>query len=170
MTANARKFRLECLVNDLPNDRDLEVSLFGSVGARESGIRNPHQSDFTDCTGESHGTLGRKSGKATFFVNPDDLSQDERLKALKGEFNWGRVVDVHVVGEYQIVEYIDRNERDRTDKGETSFHGYIDWLDEHNSFFSLDEALVGLIARKYEGSNSHAGEYFFRMLDREDQA
>lgn len=162
-----RKFRLECLAQDLPNDRDLEVSLFGSEGPRESGIRKPYQTDFVDVNGESHRTLGRKSGKDAFYVNPEDLTQEERLKAMKGTFVWGKVIAIHTVGEYQIVEYVDKHHED----GENgiSFHGAIDWADAHVSFNSLDEALVGLVARKYEGDNSCAGEYFFRMLDREEE-
>lgn len=161
------KFRLECLVSDLPNDRELEVSMFGSTGPGESGVRAPYQTGFEDKNGETHYNLGRKTGKDAFYVDPNDLSEEERIQAIKGAFVWGKVVKVHTVGEYQIAEYISKSSVKDPEAGETEFHGYIGWSDEHVSFYSLDEALVGLVARKYEGCNSRAADYFFRMLDRE---
>ncbi len=82
---------------------------------------------------------------------------------------WGPIQRIHVVGRYQIVEYLDdaRNlypiESRRT-HGRTTFDVYIDQKDVQRSYLTLDEALLGAIAIANDGVNTRADMYFARML------
>lgn len=158
-------YRLECMINDLPNDRDIRVSMFGSEKSSEVGVRHPHQETFVSDEGETVSLLGRKSGKLTYLVNPDDLSLPERLRAIKGSFVWGEVIDIIVAGEYQIVEYHPRDvgtqEIDPTKK---RYSCYIDYASTGHGYCTLDEALVGVVAYKHEGPNGRADDYFCKMV------
>lgn len=86
-------------------------------------------------------------------------------------FAWGPVDMIHVVGEYQVVEY--RKDMstflsgDYSDHGKTFFHPYVNGKDTSMSFESLDAALVGAVAYKHEGANGSAGFYFMRMITEE---
>ena len=77
---------------------------------------------------------------------------------------WGQVVNVHRVGEYAIIEYVNV-ENTSPDFGKHFFHPAI-WTDRfaETSYLSLDETLVGVIAYKHDGDNSHAAYYFFKMV------
>lgn len=77
------------------------------------------------------------------------------------KFTWGRVINRHEVGPYEIVEYhpheIGSSARPRSvDTSKVHFHGYIDGNDTHESWVSLDDALVGMIVRRHAGPNCHA--------------
>ena len=41
---------------------------------------------------------------------------------------------------------------------------YIDYEDIHRVYNSLDAALLGIMAYKYEGCNYHADEYMCKLL------
>lgn len=85
-----------------------------------------------------------------------EATQEEKLQLIASEYTWGKVVNIHCVGEYQIVESIKDNE--------IHWHGYIDYKDTHVSYSSLDSALVGCIGIKYEGGNGRAAMYFNKMV------
>lgn len=70
---------------------------------------------------------------------------------------WGGWIDVHTIGQYSIVEY-------KSKSNETLFHPYVNGKDTNIGFDSMDEALTGAIAYKYEGPNCHAHKYFMRAL------
>ena len=77
------------------------------------------------------------------------------------KFTWGRVMDRHEVGPYEIVEFhpheIGSSARPRpVDTSKVEFHGYIDGKDTNESWNTLDEALVGMIVRRHVGPNCHA--------------
>ena len=94
-------------------------------------------------------------------ITDDDIQEathDEKLELIEEEFSWGRVVKIHCIGEYQIVEYVDR--RDHT----TRYHGYINYTDASNSYSSLDAALVGCVGCKHEGRGGRAAMYFEKMI------
>ena len=83
-------------------------------------------------------------------------------------FTWGKVIEIHEIGEYSIIEYYSR---DLNGSGPPynyesipSFHGYINGKSTSRSYGSLDEALVGVIGYKHDGSNSQAAMYFMRMI------
>ena len=79
-------------------------------------------------------------------------------KKPKGKFVWGEIVKDHELGEYLIREYIEKN-------GETAFHVYRNGIDTHTSFECIESAIVGAIARKYDGLNTQADLYFIRAID-----
>lgn len=87
-----------------------------------------------------------------------EATHDEKLELIEREFTWGRVVKIHCVGEYQIVEYIDRRDH------KTCYHIYINYTDASNSYSSLDAALVGCVGCKYEGRGGRAAMYFEKMI------
>jgi len=84
-------------------------------------------------------------------------------------FPWGRVVAVHGLGEHEIIEYLDRN-RDgcsilKSIGTEHSFH-----VNGRGCCYpSLDEAIVGAIAQKYDGANSQAGRLFCKAIGMYDK-
>ena len=51
-------------------------------------------------------------------------------------------------------------------KKEINFHPFIDGRDTNQSYHSLEAALVGVIAYKYEGCNHHADTYFIIALEK----
>lgn len=93
-------------------------------------------------------------------ITEDDVREathEEKIELITKEYTWGDAVNVHCIGEYQIVEAIK--------KGETHYHGYINYNDINTSYSSLDSALVGCIGTKYEGGNGKAAMYFCKMID-----
>lgn len=86
-----------------------------------------------------------------------EATHDEKLELIEKEFIWGNVFQIHCIGEYQIVEYIDK-------KDSKKYHGYINYSDTNCSYFSLDSALIGCIGYKYEGGNGKAAMYFEKMV------
>ena len=94
-------------------------------------------------------------------ITEDDVREathEEKIKLITNEYSLGKVIKVHCIGEYQIVEAIGRD-------GETHWHGYINYRDTNTSYSSLDSALIGCIGIKYEGGNGKAAMYFCRMVD-----
>lgn len=65
---------------------------------------------------------------------------------------------IHCIGEYQIVEYIDKK------NSKKHYHGYINYNDTNCSYSSLDSALIGCIGYKYEGGNGKTAMYFGKMI------
>ncbi len=100
----------------------------------------------------------------------------ELAKLKKGhKFTWGRVIKIHEIGEYAIVEFIETpDEPDKVDenyKPVISFFAYVPgavlrWEGEndHTSYDSMDSALAACIAFKYEGHGHQADRYFMKML------
>lgn len=81
-------------------------------------------------------------------------------------FSWGKVVDRHSIGPYELIEYHPRvvegsRVTNRIDETKTEFHGIIDGCDVHESWKTLDEALAGLIVRRALGPNSRDINYHF---------
>lgn len=83
---------------------------------------------------------------------------------------WGNVVNVHKIGDYAVIEYVVRN-GDNT--GEIRFHpalwtdkykGHFHWQDTNRSYGTLEGAIVGVIAYKFDGLNSQAAGYFAKMI------
>ena len=85
-------------------------------------------------------------------------THDEKLELIREEYTWGTVKDIHCIGDYQIVEAIDK-------KGKTHFHGYINYGDINISYSSLDSALIGMVCYKYEGGNERLSGYIGRILN-----
>ena len=87
-----------------------------------------------------------------------EATHDEKLELIEKEFTWGNVIKIHCIGEYQIVEYIDKRDK------KTYYHGYINYSDTNHSYLSLDSALIGCIGYKHEGGNGKAAMYFEKMI------
>lgn len=87
-------------------------------------------------------------------------------------FPWGKVVAVHRIGNYQIVEHVRRQFHGETDEDfaahlaehPTAFHPHIGGDIVSRSYPTLDMALVGVIAFRHDGGD-RAVEYVARMLD-----
>jgi hypothetical protein len=80
-------------------------------------------------------------------------------EVLRGKaFTWGKIHEFYHIGNYDIARYTDR------EGNENLFHCWIDGIDGHNCFHSLDEAILFCIVRKHEGCNSQANTYFARAL------
>ena len=89
----------------------------------------------------------------------------ERFIFGKTKFVWGPVVEVHEIGEHQIIEYREQIFKNGTGTGKyepkkTSFHVH----GRNESFDSLDMALIGAICHKHDGCNTRAPYYISKML------
>lgn len=74
-------------------------------------------------------------------------------------FGWlGRVIAVHEIGRYALVEYADKQ------TGASRFGGVIDGKPTSHSYDSIEHAMVGCVAIAAEGPNGSAADYFFRMI------
>lgn len=86
----------------------------------------------------------------------DRTTDLETIRKYPRRFTWGKVVQIHDVGPYAIVE-------SDNDKAERSFHVYVGGSDTHRSARSLDEALLTAIAhRAFENKNT-AGQATWAM-------
>lgn len=103
-------------------------------------------------------------------VNRSDL---EKIIA-KGEYFGGAVVAVHRIGEYAILEYLDRDYRGGSNPnygkltGEHTFSTFINECSTSHGYNSLDAALVGVIAFKRDGCNTCADRYFMKATEPEN--
>lgn len=70
------------------------------------------------------------------------------IKARPGRFVWGKIVQWHEVGRYQILEYrpFVPNSVPRECRDEPRFHVYVDKKDTHTSTRGLESALIEAIA------------------------
>jgi len=88
---------------------------------------------------------------------------------MLNDFPWGKIVKVHSIGDIDIIEYIEGRRFNAgrgkiTEGGTTEFYPYIDGRDTNTSYLTLDRAIVGALGRKYDGANSQAADYFFKMV------
>lgn len=101
--------------------------------------------------------------------------KDERTcdleKLLKGApFAWGDIVKIHAIGEYSVAEFHPWEVKSSgvltgcAAIDETQYYGWIGDHAAHQSWASMDAAIVGCIAYKHEGINHRAGGYFMRMI------
>lgn len=90
----------------------------------------------------------------------EETSHEDKISFLVQEFVWGDIINVHSVGDFLIFEYTRKN---RTEE-EILFHGYTKYKDSNHSWETLDQSLVGLIGLKYDGLNSRAASYFYKMV------
>lgn len=85
-------------------------------------------------------------------------TMEEKVIFIRCQFSWGDIVNIHLIDDYQIIEAIYH--------GKKSYHPYVNFKDTHCSYESLEEAIVGAISYKYDGCNSKADFYFWRMVGR----
>lgn len=124
------------------------------VGTVVTDYDNRNVMRFLPC---DYGTYYTSRLKAITENDVREAMHEEKLDLIRREYHWGKVVEIHCVGEYQIVEAI-------KDDGKVHYHGYINYKDTNTSYSSLDSALVGCIGRKHEGGNGKAAMYFYKMI------
>ena len=66
-------------------------------------------------------------------------------------YTWGPILRVHHIGRYAIVEYTPNEAL-----GTCQFHPFIDGSDTNRGYDTLEAAIVGAIAYRFDGVNSHA--------------
>lgn len=85
-------------------------------------------------------------------------------------FTWGQIIKIQEIGEYSIVEFYPWVTDGCTVKTgvpnfkKVCFHGWVNEHDCSQSWESLDAAIAGVIAYKYEGCNHWADRYFMKMI------
>jgi len=84
-------------------------------------------------------------------------------------FTWGDIEQIHYIAEYTIVEfhpfiYVNNCGTNRIDYATTEYSLYIDGHSIGRSALSMDEALAECIGYKHDGNNSHAAQYFMKMI------
>ncbi len=91
-------------------------------------------------------------------------THEEKIIYYRREFSWGKVQKVHEIGNILIFEYIEKEGfRNEGEKAQTLFAGYVDLIDLHTTFHTLDQAIIGCMSYKYTNDTT-AGDYFFRMI------
>lgn len=85
---------------------------------------------------------------------------------LQGDFDRGTVLARHRIGDIEIVEYEATRDKSfgKAIPPMVLFHAYIVGKDTNHSYGSLDQALVGSIAQKYDGINTRADTYFWKAI------
>lgn len=89
------------------------------------------------------------------------------------DFTWGKILKVHEIGEYEIIEYdeylVEYAKYSSGQKinlsGNILYHPYLNGKDLCCGFETLDEAIVYSISQKYEKNpNCQSHIYFNRMI------
>lgn len=129
----------------------------GKLGMIVEDFADSKKKRFLPC---GHGAYST-SNLEEISVENDDIrpaTSDEKMDFIKREYHHkDKIINTYEVGDYQIVEYI-------TPTGKLVFHPYIDYSDIHRIYESLDAALLGAMAYKYEGCNYHADKYICKLL------
>jgi hypothetical protein len=82
------------------------------------------------------------------------------------DINWlGALNKVHNVGDYQFVEYKEKDINSKKISDRLLYTSYYNGESLSRSYDSLEACMVGTIAIVKEGPNSHAGEYFMKMIN-----
>jgi hypothetical protein len=80
----------------------------------------------------------------------------------------GPIIAIHTIGQYDIVEHWHNPASNDPDRNTyRCFSPFIDGKRTGCSFNSMDEALVGAIARRHDGANTRADLYFVRGIGAE---
>lgn len=88
----------------------------------------------------------------------EEANHDEKIKFIKIKFNWGIVTDIHEIGNYQIIEYVNNN-------GDVCFYTYIDFDDTNRYYNSINSALIGVICYNRYGGDVGIDKFICKMLD-----
>lgn len=96
-----------------------------------------------------------------------------RVDPFGKEFPWGPIQQVYRFGEYVIAEYLRDTSGFRQpymweQHGQPRFHVWVNGTDTHAAYPSLDHALIGALAYKYEKMHTSAPVYIARMLGVDD--
>lgn len=102
----------------------------------------------------------------------DGMDRTTNLGRIENEgagFTWGEIARLYKVGEYTIAEYHPWKSEDcrcmtGSPAGYFEYHVWIGGKDTARSYGTLEAAMVGAIAYKYDGANSQADSLFCRAL------
>lgn len=105
-------------------------------------------------------------------VTENDLEEttfDEKVEYLKKEFSWGDVLEVHSIGDYIIFKYKEKKSNHISNEAYEKennifYHTYTKFKDDSKGYPTLDQAIIGMVSSKYDGSDRAFG-YICRMLD-----
>lgn len=109
----------------------------------------------------NYGTYYRDDLHIVTFEDLTETTFEEKVKFIETEYHWGKVVKTHCVGDYQIIE----DKREYNGKEEICFHLYINFVDRHISYESIDKALIGAICCKYDGCDERLSGYINKALN-----
>lgn len=70
----------------------------------------------------------------------------EEVRKQRRRFTWGRVLEIHDIGRYTLIEYIANPGRMPEPDPKPKFHVYVDGKDTCSGTATLDEGLVLAIA------------------------
>lgn len=104
-------------------------------------------------------TAGRTEAQRDVFdvtLDEHEVSDDVKLRFIKEDFCWGKILAVHTIGDYQIIE------SKAKDAADISFHCFINYEELNRSTDSLEKALLTCIAA--ETKNIQAVPFICRML------
>lgn len=92
-------------------------------------------------------------------------SENQIDKWLMSENRWlGKPIKVHRIGDYQIVEYYERETKTRRLTKNKLYSCYMNLESLSVSCGGLDSAIAHCIAYKYDGSGTKADLYFMRAI------
>ena len=132
------------------------------LGKIVKDYENPEKKRFLPCDSGTY-----SSSRLEEIVDMNDVreaTKEEKWEFIKKEYHFGHIEATHEIGDYQIIESVRTTEVNGESKTEKLFHTYLDFNDMHESYYTLDEAIIGAIAGKYEGLNHRANRYFCRMI------
>lgn len=86
---------------------------------------------------------------------------NKNIKDLENKFTWGKIIKIHTIGNFQIVEYEDQEEN------KILYHVYVNFDDMNISYYDLESALIFAIAynkSKNHNTSNYATKFFMKML------
>ena len=104
--------------------------------------------------------------------HPFVLVREKQYYRNDADFRWGKIIERHHIGEYEFIEHIPNqasnvSDEDYEAEGGTNqrhFSALINGRSIGRSYTSLDAALVGVVAYKYDGNNTRADRYFLKSI------
>ncbi len=87
---------------------------------------------------------------------------EEKIRFIEYDFGWGTVVKTHTIGEYQIIEYVNKEIH--------HFSSYVNFKSCHTSNSSLEAALINAISINSIEVNEarYATTCILRILKKQD--
>ena len=108
----------------------------------------------------NYGTYYESSLELLSNIKYKEGTEKEYIEYVEKEFSWGKVIKTHIIENYQIIENINK------DNNEKNYHTYLNYIDTNKSYKSLEKAIVGGIVYNYDGMNSQADKFFWKMINK----
>lgn len=82
------------------------------------------------------------------------------ISEIRDDLKWlGNVEEVYNIGDYQIAKYISKDDK------KERYHPYYKGKSYSTSYNSVEEAMVGVVAYRFDGLNTKADVYFIRAIN-----